>query len=127
MASWHDISRENRLAAGELSRARRWRSSVSRSYYALYAELTGRLLTQGVTLHAARANPSHADLPRMVAGNLAGLDSLGRRRVKRAAERLYRFRVFADYYPGLTVERDESCRALGELHRALIVLGGEGD
>lgn len=120
--SWSGIARDNSNAAKDLMRGQRYRSCISRSYYSLYSELSGGLLAQDVRVHGQRENPSHSDLPKLVANNMSGLTPHGRREVKRAIEFLYKLRVSADYYPRQTIDAGTALRALGSLHLALKVL-----
>jgi uncharacterized protein (UPF0332 family) len=103
--SWKEISRENLVAAKSLSQDARWRSAVSRAYYAAYAAVAGAL--EGLAQYPeGRHGPSHDRLPKLVMTYLTMLRISERRRVAAAAVRLYRRRIAADYRPLESVDDD---------------------
>jgi len=53
-ARWRAISRDRRKAAQRLLKAECYRSSISRSYYAAYAAITGALVAQGIPFSQTR-------------------------------------------------------------------------
>jgi uncharacterized protein (UPF0332 family) len=98
-----DMGVDGLAAAKELLAAGRWRSCVSRAYYAMYARTTHELssLTE---FSEGRDGPSHHDLPDMLFDYLTRLAAGDRWRFSTAAERLYLLRVLADYKPPYTVD-----------------------
>lgn len=124
MASWRDIATENEEAAKELLRTGRFRSAVSRAYYAAYASVTGRLVESGAVPKSGVANPSHKALPLMVEGNLPGLAAWQRRDLKAATRRLYEMRLDADYRSQVDVDRTVAVRSLAELGVAMKLVEG---
>ena len=111
MATWDQISRENLLAAKSLSQDSRWRSAVSRAYYAAYASVSGAL--EGLAQFPRdRYGPSHDLLPILVMTYLTTIGFFDRRKVAAASRRLYRYRIAADYEPPMTVDRDFAATAL---------------
>ena len=107
MVTWKEISRENLVAAKSLSLDARWRSSVSRSYYAAYASVAGAL--EGLASYRkGRFGPSHDQLPKLVMTYLTEMRFYQRARVVKLARRLYRQRIAADYEPPQRVDSEES-------------------
>jgi uncharacterized protein (UPF0332 family) len=85
----------------------RWRSAVSRSYYAAYAAVSGAW--EGLAQYPkGRFGPSHDRLPKLVMTYLTELRFYERARVVKAARRLYRQRISADYEPPELVELEEA-------------------
>jgi uncharacterized protein (UPF0332 family) len=109
--TWKEIAQANLVAAKSLAMDARWRSAVSRAYYAAYAAVAGRL--EGLASYPdGRFGPSHDLLPQLVLTYLTYLGKFDRRLVASAAKRLYRQRIAADYEPPITVELEESRAAL---------------
>lgn len=122
MATWRDIATENEEAAKELLRAGRFRSAVSRAYYAAYAIVTGKLVEAGAVPKTGESNPSHKALPLMVEGNLPGLSAWERRDLKSTTRRLYSTRIDADYRSTTDVDRGTAVQSLSDLGRAVRLL-----
>jgi uncharacterized protein (UPF0332 family) len=109
--TWQEIARENLVAAKSLSQDARWRSSVSRAYYAAYAAVAGAL--EGLAqFPEGRHGPSHDRLPQLVMTYLTVFKVYERRKLSVAARRLYRQRIAADYEPPMRVELEEARIAL---------------
>lgn len=109
MNDWRHMARESGKAAKELLRGQRYRSSISRSYYASYSLVTHRLVSQGMKSFGRFNNPPHADVAAFALTNLAGLSDTDRRVVSRAVRVLRMHREDADYRPHATVDA-KSCR-----------------
>jgi len=122
MATWRDLANDDYGAAGELFRKKRWRSCVSRAYYAAYAAVTDALVRGNITMPAARANPTHAALPNMIENNLTRVAS--RWKLSSIVRKLYRLRIMADYDPRRDVERSEARIAMGLMTDAFQSLRG---
>ncbi len=105
--SWKEISRENLVAAKSLSQHSRWRSAVSRAYYAAYAAVAGALEGKA-DFPDGRHGPSHDRLPQLVMTYVTDLRFYERTKVVKAARRLYRQRISADYVPPDKVESEET-------------------
>lgn len=102
MAAWKEVSLDSLAAAKELLASGRWRSSVSRAYYAVYARICEEL--QGLaTFPEGRSGPSHDDLPDMAFDYVRMLEMPDRNRLWRTIRHLYEHRIEADYGPGRTV------------------------
>lgn len=101
---WEAMSQERLRAAKALLDARFYRDSISRSYYAAYCAATSQVIDRGIVFANGRRNPSHEQLPELVA-NVPGLALSERRRVKQLLRSLRRAREDADYRPHAFVER----------------------
>jgi len=108
MATWSDMAAENRTAAAELLQGQRWRSAVSRAYYAIYAEITGLLNSAGVSMPGDRGNPSHKRLWRIIGDQLTIVKQPQRSRLADLVCKLYEFRIIADYLPNTEIGQDEA-------------------
>ena len=109
---WNEMARDSYQAANELFDSRRWRSAVSRAYYAAYAVATAAALRDGQSM-PARGNPGHEQLQNMT---LQGLHSLGhghRSAAYAMLSTLFWLRVMADYGVGYRVDRSDAVNALG--------------
>ena len=122
MTTWHEIATDNEAAARELFRAGRWRSCVSRAYYAVYSAISGVLADQGLEFSGARANPDHADLPDLIESNIAGLRDWERRDLKSAARNLYAHRLAAYYDEEYPISDRTALAMTGTMNRAFGLL-----
>lgn len=91
--------------------AERWRSSVSRGYYATFtlvvSELSGK-----ANFPPHRETPSHDDLPEMLFDYLTRLSIQDRWLYRSLARRMYQHRVSADYRQSQTVDRAEALQVV---------------
>ena len=126
MSTWRDISIDNELAAKHLLRAGRFRSAVSRAYYALYAAVAGELKVQGLVFGGGRDNPAHADLPTLLESNVAGFAQWERRDLKAAARLLYERRLDADYRESTPVGARTARESVVTMDWALTMLRSKG-
>jgi len=97
-------------AAQELVANKRWRSIVSRSYYAAYSAVTGALEGRA-NYPRGMKNPPHDDVPNLVRNNLTTLSIVQRRRIGTIMVRLYASRLDADYRPKRTLDRSTAASA----------------
>jgi hypothetical protein len=104
VSTWLDLANDNRIAAQELLGAGRFRSSVSRSYYAVYCGLA-HLLQGKVSYPFEWNNPPHARMGSYIVHNLDGLPILKRRRVRTLVSILRSARTAADYMPGWSCDK----------------------
>jgi uncharacterized protein (UPF0332 family) len=118
VATWRELSLDSLEAAQKLLAEGHFRSSVSRSYYAAYCALTGRLIRRGVLFARGWRNPSHEQLPAVVRNGLA-LPPNTRRAFNRAIRRLRTARENADYRPGIQVNRAD---AIAAVHDAIMIV-----
>ena len=105
MSAWLELAGDNRIAAQELASMGRFRSSVSRSYYAAYAGVT-HLLVGKVNYPSGRNNPSHQSILGHIVHNLPDVAESKRRTVRRDFSALLKARIDADYRPGLSCDSD---------------------
>jgi uncharacterized protein (UPF0332 family) len=122
MATWRDISTDNEEAAKAMLHAGRFRSAVSRAYYAAYAAVIGRLVAAGTV---SERGPSHKALPIMVEGNVPNLADWQRRDLKAATRRMYEARLHADYRASIQVGERTAFQCLTDLGRVLRLLHKE--
>lgn len=108
MATWQELARQNRTAAYELFAGNRWRSCLSRSHYAIYAEVIHSLHAASVTMPAGRSNPRHLRLSGIIGNHLISLDNPKRWRLAGLVKKLHDLRIIADYQPGVEAEQDEA-------------------
>lgn len=86
----------------------RFRSCVSRAYYAAYSKVTHELLTAaGVTMPADREGPGHGTgrggIRRMIETNMPAMHHDKRVKLSELIGRLYTLRIDADYKPSVEV------------------------
>ena len=119
MATWEDVGVDSSRAGVELFDAggSRYRSAVSRFYYAAFALLTHELSRRGAPFHAGRETPSHAELPRLVEAYLTQFGEQRRANIARTLATLYRDRLDADY----SVQRIDKTAAARAYRRAAAV------
>jgi hypothetical protein len=98
-----------------------WRSSVSRSYYAVFAALTASL-ERDATFPAGRDAPAHATLPLLIRNYLSQVRVVQRRRLMSDVRELYENRVTADYRIARTVNRNVALRSVLLAERSLEML-----
>jgi len=122
LATWQEVSLECLRAAKVLAGEGYWRSSVSRSYYAVYCAVTSDLVARGVRFGRGWHNPPHEQLLHLLTHNLT-LSQDVRRRLRRRMRILRHAREDADYRPSITVNR---AMALHCLRDAIVVLKDVG-
>jgi uncharacterized protein (UPF0332 family) len=125
MATWNDLAQDNTLAANETFDTHRWRTCISRAYYAAYAAVTQELIAQGMTMPKAQPNPHHASLPKLVTHNLYTLKQPVRWQLADAIEKLYKLRIIADYIPQVNMEERDARIALGLMQQAFRCIRGK--
>ncbi|MGB2823318.1 MAG: HEPN domain-containing protein [Phycisphaerae bacterium] len=106
MATWKDLGTDSLAAATSLLRDGRFRSCISRAYYAAYSAATSELRkAKGVTFRYGWSNPSHEQLPRLIRDKLTSFGEASRRELLRAIRRLRMAREDADYRPAVSIDR----------------------
>lgn len=110
--TWREIGLDSYKAAQVLRREERWRSSVSRSYYAAYSIVAGELEGKATYPHGMQ-NPPHVALPELIRSHVTSLGMNDRRRVGSIVSRLFEYRVDADYRPRRTVDEETAVGSLG--------------
>ena len=125
MTTWNDLAIENTLAANETFLNSRWRSCVSRAYYAAYSAVTKQLIDQGVTMPKTQQNPKHGMLPNLVTHNLRSLSHPARWQLADSITRLYKLRLMADYMPQVSVVERDARIALGLMQQIFRCIRGK--
>lgn len=115
---WVDIARDNRFAVYETLSHGRWRTCLSRAYYAVYSAATEALISQGVNMPIGRNSPHHAKLPNLVGNNLNTISHSVRWRLAGMIRKLYNLRIIADYVPSFALGESEARLALGLMNQA---------
>ena len=104
MADWREMGADNREAAKELLLSGRYRSCVSRCYYAAYCAVTA-FLDDRVDFAYEGNNPTHEVLERLIMNNLYESSQQERYFLRKQIKQLRTARVYADYVTGdLTTE-----------------------
>lgn len=120
--AWRQISLDSYRAAKLLQEQKRWRSSVSRSYYAAYCSVAGELEGKAHYPHGIK-NPPHESLPDLVMTYLTTMSFAKRRQLASTLVRLFRDRVDADYRPMRIVDRSTAALATVAAYGLLRSLG----
>ena len=110
MATWREIATDNYAAVLELLSGRRWRSAVSRCYYAVYARSIAGMKA-GAVFPTGREGPRHAVLPAMVASGSLG-DVPGAVRLAGNIRKLYKLRLISDYSQSFPVDDGDARKAV---------------
>ena len=99
------------LAARQLLKENRLRSSVSRAYYAAYSAVAARMTDESVSFAHGWNNPSHDQLIPWLLRNRQWTP-IRRRQLTNALRRLRSSRETADYRPRHTLTRADAIRSL---------------
>lgn len=111
MAGWQDMADESYAADSTLVGQRRWRSAISRAYYAAFALVADSLGRNGVTMPRDWEGPSHAKVAALICEKLTSLRD-ARWRVFHWVKALYALRLDADYRPSLAIGNAHARRAV---------------
>jgi len=122
MATWAEMSRDSLGAAKSLLGESRFRSSVSRAYYAAYTAIAGVLVERGVRFARGWNNPQHELLPRYVS-NSDAFEPATRQQLNRAIRRLRLRREDADYRPRNPVDRAIALECVRDAASVMYLLG----
>src|SRR5688572_22380401 len=119
MATWYELAQDSRRAANEMVETR-FRSCLSRAYYAAYSKVTHALsAAPGLTFPPDREGPSHpgelgtGGIRRLIETSMPGMSQERRVKLSELVGSLYTLRLYADYRP--SIERCER-RARGSLN-----------
>jgi uncharacterized protein (UPF0332 family) len=105
LTPWIEISLDSFHAAGVLFRTGRWRSCISRYYYAAFSAVSETLRKNGY-LRAGYETPPHREVTRLIDQHLSSFYPKQRRAMKAAIRRMYGARLIADYRSLRTNDRD---------------------
>ncbi len=103
MATWREIGADNFRAGRELLDRKRYRSCVSRFYYAVFSVLTDELVESGASFGDDQETPNHKALPKLIRLHLT-LPVRSKADVTATVRRLYAARISADYQHRTTDE-----------------------
>lgn len=121
MATWRELSEDSLLAAEALLQEGRYRSCISRAYYAAYCAATHEIVQKLTTFSYGRNNPSHELLSGYIQNNLT--ISKTKKDIVSTLSILLRFyREDADYRPLIEIDRaiaQECIRAAIEVQQEL--------
>ncbi len=121
MATWKELSEDSLLAAEALLQEGRYRSCISRAYYAAYCAATQEIVQKLTTFSHGRNNPSHELLPSYIQNNLT-ISRAKKDVVSTLTSLLRLYREDADYRPHLAVDKitaQECVRAAVEVQQEL--------
>ena len=96
MATWEEIGWENLAAGRELYLSGKYRSSVSRSYYAAFHIIT-HALEGKVGTDTGQETPNHKGLSKLIKQQLTQFSGQQQRDIVTIIRRLYDARIDADY------------------------------
>ena len=115
--TWKNLSTDSYDAALSLLESERWRSAMSRAYYAVYSRAAALLAAQGVTMPGKYEVPHHANIAAMIVDHLTHLGDRGfRLKIASMVTALYEARVRADYRPSDPVDVRRARTALRLMH-----------
>jgi uncharacterized protein (UPF0332 family) len=118
---WKTVAQDNYSAASALFTQRRWRSAISRAYYAVYSLVGHALSAKGVTMPMGREGPSHKKVPVLVERNLLELRDV-RWRVSKMVHDMYDYRLAADYKPSDDVGDADARKSLGLMRSVFVFM-----
>ena len=123
MTTWHEISRDARKAANELVEAR-FRSCLSRAYYAAFSKVTHELnAAPNVTFRPGRKGPDHpgesgtGGVRRLIETSMPGLSQDRRDKLSEIVGALYTLRLYADYLPSIAIEARDTREAITMMNK----------
>jgi uncharacterized protein (UPF0332 family) len=116
---WLESARDARGSANELMELERFRSCMSRAYYAAYSKVTHELVvTAGLTMPPDREGPNHpgktgrAGIRRLIETSMPNMRQDKREKLSELVGRLYTLRIDADYKPSVAVESRDAREAI---------------
>jgi len=124
MPQWLDVGKDSFRAAQALTTGGRWRSSVSRAYYAAFSLVTDSLVCAGAGF-ANQETPKHQALANLVEQHLIKGRAQERRLLKSKLRTLYHARINADYRLGISTDRQTALAALADMVTIYQLLGVE--
>ena len=125
MSTWADLSLDSIAAAKTMHPQGRYRSCISRCYYAAFSAATEELAkVKNIRFEYGRDHPTHRQLPGLARRHLVGrLRSWDLPRLVSALRRLYAARIDADYVRSATIDEELVRNILRDAHTVLRALG----
>ncbi len=103
MATWRQLSEDSLQAAEALLQDGRYRSCISRAYYAAYCAVTHEIVQKLTTFSRGWQNPSHERVPAYIQNNLT-ITQAKKDTVSNDISLLRLFREDADYRPAALID-----------------------
>jgi uncharacterized protein (UPF0332 family) len=111
--TWLEVAGDARKAASRLVTEERFRSCMSRAYYAAYSKVTHELvMTAGLAMAADREGPGHGSIRRLIETSMPNMRQDKRVKLSELIGRLYTLRIDADYKPSVEIEGRDAREAI---------------
>ncbi len=107
MATWRQLSEDSLLAAEALLQEGKYRSCVSRAYYAAYCAATHEIVQKLTTFSNGWNNPTHELVPTYIRSNLT-ITQAKKEAIIPSIILLRYYRVDADYRPHTMIDEQIS-------------------
>ena len=118
MTTWHEVARDSRKAANEMVETR-FRSCLSRAYYAVYSKVTHDLAAaSNVTFPPGREGPNHpgesgtGGIRRLIETSMPAMSQERRVKLSELVGELYTLRLYADYRPSIEIDAPDAREAI---------------
>jgi uncharacterized protein (UPF0332 family) len=122
--SWSNLAIDSLQAARTLLGRQRYRSAISRGYYAAYAALTHELARDpSITFESGRNNPGHRQLWHLVLASQqlsARFDRTELLEIQDLMNSLRSAREVADYFPQFPIDRGHATDAIRQAQEIMI-------
>ena len=122
MTTWHEVARDSRKAANEMVETR-FRSCLSRAYYAAYSKVTHDLAAApSVTFPQGREGPNHpgeldtGGIRRLIETSMPAMSQERRVKLSERVGSLYTLRLYADYRPSIEIDAREAREAISMMN-----------
>lgn len=122
MSTWHEVAQDSRKAANEMV-DKRFRSCLSRAYYAVYSKVTHDLsAAESVMFPQGREGPNHpgelgtGGIRRLIESSMPGLSPLQRIKLSELVGSLYTLRLYADYRPSVEIGAADAREAVSMMN-----------
>ena len=123
MTTWHEVSRDARQAANELVESR-FRSCLSRAYYAVYSKVTHELAAApNIAFRKDREGPDHpgetgtGGIRRLIETSMPGMSQQRRHKLSERVGALYTLRLYADYRPSIGIDARDAREAITMMNK----------
>jgi uncharacterized protein (UPF0332 family) len=122
--TWLDLAKDARQSANRLLAEEKFRSCMSRSYYAAYSKVSHELVfTAGLTMPLNREGPNHpgelgtGGIRRLIQTSMPNMQPARRSKLSELIGRLYTLRIDADYKPSVEVESRDAREAVSLMNK----------